>query len=80
MVKLFYTVSSVVNYLIDFVNKKIKSLDEGMGSHTHGKHISPEEIANLIGVGSEYDDLKKSDSNASVEELKERILKKLNII
>ena len=80
MVKVFDTVSSVVNYLIDFVNKTIKSLDEGMGSHTHGKHISPEEIANLIGVGSEYDDLKKSDSNASVEELKERILKKLNII
>jgi hypothetical protein len=51
-----------------------------MGSHTHGKHISPEEIANLIGVGSEYDELKKSDSDTSVEELKERILKKLNII
>ena len=79
MVKVFDTVSSSVNYLIDFVNKKIKSLDEGMGSHAHGKHITPDEIAKLIGVSSEYQAL-KSGNNAEVEELKERILRKLNII
>jgi len=78
MVKVFDTVSSSVNYLIDYVNKKIKSIDEGMGSHTHGKHITPDEIANLIGVGREYEKLK--DSKSDVEELKERILRKLNII
>jgi hypothetical protein len=81
MVKVFDTVSSSVNYLIDFVNKKIKSLDEGMGSHAHGKHITPDEIAKLIGVGSEYQSLKSGNTpDADVEELKERILRKLNII
>ena len=81
MVKVFDTVSSSVNYLIDFVNKKIKSIDEGMGGHTHGKHITPDEIANLIGVGSEYQALKSGNTpEADVEELKERILRKLNII
>jgi hypothetical protein len=79
MVRVFNTVSGVVNYLIDFVNKKIKSIDEGMGGHTHGKHITPDEIAKLIGVSSEYQAL-KSGNNAEVEELKERILRKLNII
>ena len=81
MVKVFDTVSGVVNYLIDFVNKKIKSLDEAMGSHTHGKHITPDEIAKLIGVGYEYQALKSGNKqNSEVEELKERILRKLNII
>jgi hypothetical protein len=81
MVKVFDTVSGVVNLLIDYVNKKIKSLDEGMGSHTHGKHITPDEIANLIGVGSEYKSLKSGNKpDTDVEELKERILRKLNII
>jgi hypothetical protein len=84
MVKVFDTVSGVVNYLIDSVNKKIKSLDEGMGTHTHGKHITPIEIANLLGVEKEYKEVKSGDKtdkpNADVEELKERILRKLNII
>lgn len=81
MVKVFDTVSGVVNHLIDFVNNKIKSIDEGMGSHTHGKHITPDEIANLIGVGSEYKSLKSGNKpDTDVEELKERILRKLNII
>jgi hypothetical protein len=81
MVKVFDTVSSSVNYLIDFVNKKMKSIDEGMGSHAHGKHITPDEIAKLIGVSSEYQALKSGNTpEADVEELKERILRKLNII
>ena len=79
MVKVFDTVSGVVNYLINYVNKKITSLDEGMGSHTHGKNITPDEIAKLLGVGSEYQKL-KSGNNDDVEELKERLLLKLNII
>lgn len=73
MVKVFDTVSSSVNYLIDFVNKKIKSVTEEMGSHTHGKHISPDDIAKVLGVEKEFKELEK-------QKLKERILRKLNII
>lgn len=73
MVKVFDTVSGVVNYLINYVNKKITSLDEGMGSHTHGKNITPDEIAKLLGVEDEYREAEK-------EELKERLIQKLNRI
>jgi hypothetical protein len=73
MVKVFDTVSGVVNYLINYVNKKITSLDEGMGSHTHGKNITPDEIAKLLGVEDEYREAEK-------EELKERLIQRLNRI
>jgi hypothetical protein len=73
MVRVFDTVSGVVNYLIDFVNKKIKSLDEGMGTHTHGNKITPDEIAKLLGVEDEYREAEK-------EELKERLINKLKLI
>jgi len=73
MVRVFDTVSGVVNYLIDFVNKKIKTVDEAMGGHTHGKHITPDDIAKALGVEKEYQE-------AEQEDLKERMLRKLNII
>jgi hypothetical protein len=71
MVRVFDTVSGVVNYLIDFVNKKIKTVDEGMGSHTNGKHITPDDIAKALGVEDEFREAEKG-------ELKERLTKKLN--
>lgn len=69
MIKVFGTVSSVVNYLIDQVNAKIKAINEG--THTHGTHISPEQIADLVGLGKEFDEVKNK------EELQERIVRKL---
>lgn len=73
MVRVFDTVSGVVNYLIDFVNRKIKTVDEAMGSHTHGKHISPDDIAKALGVEDEFREAEK-------QELKERLIKRLNRI
>lgn len=73
MVRVFDTVSGVVNYLINYVNKKITSLDEAMGTHTHGKTITPDEIAKLLGVEDEYREAEKQD-------LKERLLQRLNRI
>ena len=73
MIKVFDTVSNSVNYLIDFVNKKIKSLTEEMGTHTHGEFITPDDIAKVLGVEKQFKELEK-------QELKERILRKLNII
>lgn len=70
MVKVFDTVSKVVNHLIDYVNKKIKTpVDEEQGSFQHGKHISPHDIASLLGVEKTYDKLTHN-------ELHERLLKR----
>lgn len=72
MVSVFDTVSKVVNYLIDEVNKKIKQpVDEEQGSSTHGTHISPQDIAQILGVEKTYNKLIQ-------KELKEIILKKLS--
>lgn len=71
MVQVFNTVSDVVNHLVDEVNKQIKSINEG--THTHGTHISPEDIANLTGFGKEFDELEAK------QDLKERVKKKLKL-
>ena len=74
MVKVFDTVSKVVNHLIDYVNKKISvptnaPVDEEQGSFQHGKHISPHDIASLLGVEKTYDKLTHN-------QLHERLLKR----
>jgi hypothetical protein len=73
MVKVFETVSSVVNYLIDYVNKKIKTIDEAKGNPNHGSHVSAEEIANLLGIGKEFNMIKQK------EQIKESLRKKLSL-
>ena len=74
MVRVFETVSSVVNYLIDYVNKKIKTLDEAHGNPSHGAHISPEEIANMLGVEKDYKEIKQK------QKIKESLRKNLNLL
>ena len=59
MVRVFDAVSSVVNYLIDYVNRKMKTIDESKGNPSHGAHISPEEIASLLGVENDYKEIKQ---------------------
>jgi len=73
MVKVFETVSRVVNFLTDYVNKKMKIIDESMGSHSHGSKITPNDIAKVLGFEKEFNELSK-------EELMERIIKKLRLI
>ena len=73
MVKVFDTVSGVVNYLIDYVNKKMKTIDESMGNSNHGAHISPDEIASLLGVEKDYKEIIQK------QQIKESLRKKLFI-
>ena len=81
MIKVFGAVSSVVNYLIDQVNAKISAINEG--THTKGSHISPEQIADLVGLGKEFDEVKngsddsEQSSEDDIQELHERIVRKL---
>ena len=73
MVKVFDTVSSVVNYLIDYVNNKITTLDESQGNPLHGDHVKPDEIARLLGVEKDYNAIKQK------QQIKESLRKKLFI-
>lgn len=59
MVQVYNTVSKVVNFLIDEVNKNIKSINEG--AHTHGTYITPEKIADLTGFSKEFDELEEKE-------------------
>ena len=74
MVRVFETVSSVVNYLIDYVNRKMKTLEESKGNPSHGAHISPEEIANMLGVEKDYKEIKQK------QQIKESLRKNLNLL
>lgn len=73
MVKVFDTVSGVVNYLIDYVNNKITTLDESQGNPLHGGHVTPDEIARLLGVEKDYNAIKQK------QQIKESLRKKLFI-
>lgn len=73
MVKVFDTVSSVVNYLIDYVNNKITTLDESQGNPLHGDHVTPDEIARLLGVEKDFNAIKQK------QQIKESLRKKLFI-
>ena len=72
MVQVFNTVSNVVNFLIDEVNKNIKSINEG--THTHGTYITPEKIADLTGFSKEFDELEEK------QYLAEKLRKKFNLV
>lgn len=73
MVRVFDTVSGVVNYLIDYVNNKITTLDESQGNPLHGDHVTPDEIARLLGVEKDYNTIKQK------QQIKESLRKKLFI-
>ena len=93
MIKVFGTVSSVVNYLIDQVNAKISAINEG--TNTKGSHVSPEQIADIVGLGKEFDEIENKEDSEEIqndseevqndseeneknkEELQERIIRKL---
>ena len=70
MVRVFDAVSNVVNYLIDYVNRKITTLEESKGNPSHGNYITPEEIASLLGVEKDYKEIKQK------QEIKESLRKR----
>ena len=70
MVRVFDAVSNVVNYLIDYVNRKITTLEESKGNPSHGNHITPEEIASMLGVEKDYKEIKQK------QEIKESLRKR----
>jgi hypothetical protein len=68
MIKVFDTVTNVVNYLIDYINAHIGQGTQSVNPTglteeavaTHAEHITPMDIANVLGVTSEYQqELKK---------------------
>lgn len=73
MVRVFDTVSGVVNYLIDYVNKRLTTLDESQGNPSHGDHVTPDEIARLLGVEKDYNVIKQK------QQIKESLRKNLFI-
>lgn len=82
MVTVFETVSKMVNYLIDYVNSNMGAfktdMKETMGSATHGNHITPEEIANRLGISKEYNMVKdKLEHKDDKTELYERLIRKV---
>lgn len=74
MVTVFDTVTSVVNYLIGYVNKKLTTLTETQGNPLHGNEISPNDIAKILGVEKEYKDIKQKKQK---QDIKESLRKKL---
>jgi len=75
MVKVFDTVAGVVNKIIDDINSQLKkNVSENTGQPRLGQHVSPQEIANFIGVGNEY------SQEAKRESMLENFYRKVNII
>ena len=66
-------ISSAVNHLIDFVNINIKDnakLNEIEGGIPQGKHVTPNDIANTLGVSDMVNE----------QALYERLRKRINLI
>jgi hypothetical protein len=76
MVKVFDTVSGVVNYLIGYVNNFIKNdtLNEIISEQV-GKMISPNDIADLLGLSDEYNEIKQGVE--LTERLRVKVLNKV---
>ncbi len=76
MVKVFDTVSGVVNYLISYVNNFIKNdtLNEIISEQV-GKMISPNDIADLLGLSDEYNEIKQGVE--LTERLRVKVLNKV---
>ena len=77
METVFNIVSRAVNHLIDYVNVNIndnKKLTEEDGSTPQGRHITPNDIAKVLGVEKVYNDVK---NHSNLQELHERLIKKV---
>ena len=77
METVFNTVSKSVNHLIDFVNVSIndsKGLNEIGGGGKHGKHITPMDVARMLGVEKQFKD---ASNQANLQELHNRLIKKV---
>lgn len=75
MVKVFDTVANVVNKIIDDINTEIKkNVTETSGQPQLGQHVTPQDVANFIGVGSEYNQEVKRES------MLENFYRKVNFI
>lgn len=72
MIEVFNTVSDVVNFLIDNVNKSIGT-SESQGSPSHGNPITPDEIANLLGLRSDYNAIQRQVGEGIMESRKIKI-------
>jgi hypothetical protein len=80
METVFNTVSKAVNHLIDFVNVSIndsKGLNEMGGGAQHGKHITPDDIARMLGVQKQFKDVQNASNQANLQELYKRLMKKV---
>jgi len=61
MVNVFNTVSSVTNYLINYVNNNIKQSDMNETlTEQIGKNITPKDIADFLGLSSEYESVNEN--------------------
>ena len=68
MIKVFDTVTNVVNHLIDYINTNLNKIDENSFNENinhiaPAKHITPNQIADVLGVKNEYDSLLKDVKN-----------------
>lgn len=64
MVRVFDMVSGVVNYMLDFINKEIstnQNLAETEGNITPATHVTPLDVAKVLGVESDYQEELKKD-------------------
>lgn len=62
MVKVFDTVTGVVNYMIDYINSQLNKteISEAVGEIQPARHVTPMDVAKVLGVGGEYQqELKK---------------------
>jgi hypothetical protein len=68
MIKVFDTVSGVVNYLINYVNDYVKkdTVNEII-SENMGKNITPTDIADVLGLSSEYKAATRGRNNSVTE-------------
>jgi antirestriction protein ArdC len=62
MIKVFDMVSGVVNMLLDYINARINTVSEAGGANiAPAKHITPDDVADFLGVEQEFDQLKKKE-------------------
>jgi len=77
MEKIFNTIAKSVDRVVDFVNINIKDntqLTEDGGPSIQGRHITAMDVARVLGVEREYQEV---TSNANMQELQERLLRKV---
>jgi hypothetical protein len=80
METVFNIVSKAVNHLIDFVNVNIndsKGINEVGGDASAGRHITPDDIARVLGVEQLFNKVKNNSNQTNLQELYTRLIKKL---